>query len=144
MIKQKGPPREKTKQTKKQYLDVKKKYTKDLKQREQPYTQRNTNSYPPNMTDLLTSNFSDNANISSKDAVSTTKQSSSLVPTRTIFNSNGNRNSNRNSHNNCNSTNQNVKVRDDSIKETDQSNKKQILLQVRALWVNKNESCFII
>ena len=76
------------------------------------------------MTDLLTSNFSDIANISSKDVVSNTKQSSSLVPTRTTFNSNGNRNSNRNSQNNCNSTNQNVKVRDDNIKEIDQSNTK--------------------
>ena len=76
------------------------------------------------MTDLLTSNFSDIANISSKNAVSNTKQSSSLVPTRTTFNRNGNRNSNRNSHNNSNSTNQNVKLRDDSIKETDQSNTK--------------------
>ena len=68
------------------------------------------------MTDLLTTNFSDIANISSKNTVSNTKQSSSLV--------NGNRNSNRNSHNNSNSTNQNVKLRDDSIKETDQSNTK--------------------
>ena len=103
---------------------LKKIYTKDFKQREQPYIQRNTKSYPPHMTDLLTSNFSDIADISSKNTVSNTKQSSSLVPTRTTFNRNGNRNSNRNSHNNSNSTNENVKLRDDSIKETDQSNTK--------------------
>ena len=136
MIKQKGPPREKTKQTKKQYLDVKKKNTKDFKQREQPYIQRNTKSYHLHMTDLLTSNFSDIANISSKNAVSNMKQSSSLVPTRTTFNRNGNRNSNRNSDNNSNSTNQNVKLRDDSIKETDQSNTK--------VDITIGQSCFII
>ena len=76
------------------------------------------------MTDLITSNFSDIANISSKNAVSNTKQSSSLVSTRITFNSNGNRNSNRNSHSNNNSKTQNGKVRDENIKKTDQSNTK--------------------
>ena len=84
------------------------------------------------MTDLITSNFSDIANISSKNAVSNTKQSSSLVPTRTIFNSNGN----RNNHSNSNSNNQNVKVKDDSIKETDQSNTK--------VDITIGQSCFML
>ena len=64
------------------------------------------------MTDLLPSHLSDIADISSKNAVSITKQSSSLVPTRNTFNSKSN------------SNNHSVKVRDDSIKETDQSNQK--------------------
>ena len=107
-----GPPREKTKQTRKQYTNVKQKNTTIFKQREQKSIPYNTKSYSPRMTDLLPSNFSDIADISSKNAVSKMKQSSRLVPTRATFNSTSNRN------------NQNVKVRDDSIKETDQSNKK--------------------
>ena len=97
------------------------------------------------MTDLLTSNFSDIANISSKTAVSHAKQSSSLVPTCTTSNSNGKCNSNSNNHINSNSNTQNVKVRDDSIKETDQSNKKvDITTGQGIVGKQKNESWFII
>ena len=96
------------------------------------------------MTDLLTSNFSDIANISSKNAVSNTKQYSSLVLTRTTFNSNGNRNSNRNSNSNSNSNskNQHVQVRDDSINETDQSNKKPDITSGQGIGGKKKRKLF--
>ena len=79
------------------------------------------------MTDLLSSNFSDIADISSKPTIST-KHSSSLVHTRNTFNSNSNRNSNsnnnNNNNNNSNSNNKNIKVIDARIKEIDQANPK--------------------
>ena len=74
------------------------------------------------MTDLITSNFSDIANILSKNAVSNTKQSSSLVATRTTFNSNGNRNNNSNSNSNSNSTKKYVNVINAKFQAIDQVN----------------------
>ena len=115
---------------------------KNFQQREQTYIHRNIKSYSPRMTDLLTSNFSDIANISSKNTVSNTKQSSSLVPTRTTFNSNGNRNSNCNNNNNSNSKNQHVQVRDDSINETDQSNKKPDITSGQGIGGKKKRKLF--
>ena len=73
------------------------------------------------MTDLLSSNFSDIVDISSKPTVSTEK-SSSLVHTRNTFNSNIN--SNNNNNNNSNSNNKNIKVIGARIKEIDQANPK--------------------
>ena len=110
--------REKTKNTRKQYIDITTTKFTIFKQREQTSISRNTTSYYPSMIDLLPSNFLDIADRSSKTDVSNTEQSSSLVYPRNNFNSN------RNSNSNSKINNKNVKVIDETIKEIDQSYQK--------------------
>ena len=68
-----GSPREKTKNTRKQYIDFTKNNTTIFKQREQTSILRITKSYSSSMIDLLPSNFLHIADISSKTVVSNTK-----------------------------------------------------------------------
>ena len=68
-----GSPREKTKNTRKQYIDFTKNNTTIFKQREQTSILRITKSYSSSMIDLLPSNFLDIADISSMTVVCNTK-----------------------------------------------------------------------